>query len=1048
MKISARDAYDRLFKYFGLRSRDGYLNASTGSPSPAPASSNQGSVSVMGDIYHRLYGDEDNNFSIVEICQKIKEFGFDNSKKILCITPYDDDPTLLGSKDLNELPLNSAKITGYSDQGLLGNSGKQKITTKDKLFTIKGLNKKFPDNSNRIDVIQVFPSKGVSELADTDILTLYLSTINSVNMSQALPYVDVAVSVQGKEDSDISSSPFSFGNFLNVKGDTTLNSKFLDQSISNSSTSKARTVASMEIFTSPQTLVNADPVNVRYNENTDSGRHIDIFRPFLSIESLSISVAPANAGLIAFKNASMKLKLFDRGRLSDIAPLVAPSRFGVVKFDIEYGWSHPGGGTKTKLNRGSFRTDGEFSGRLADANDDRIGQLIDSMRVKESYQVVNSNFSFEQDGSVSIDLKLSMLGAPALTNTTVKFSGNDASVEEIEDLLKEIQRLLSNAPKGINIPAVISGGADTFIQISDDDMKNLKKFVDTLLGGKNKASNSARAAASSVSKLIISKGKTKSKLELFKKTKDEQVQKFISELKEADDPFIRTEGLPNEGKLGVTSKELTGKDNVSFASLGSVIMNTLGPVLQMSGDVIFVFNCFNRNAGAMFDHNIAQFPIRLTGGAGKDAAKIVNLQNVLKRELKKTTRITPEGFMSIINEYFILRESTEAYGLSDLYVDTPSFNKDNEVQDDYVRGLTVDAEKPETQLVFEQKKILNLANIYGSGRNHPTFTKPRLSLKIDVKPGKNGENIIRVIVFDQACSNIGDIQEAFNEVTSNGYFETDEFNNPLKGNARGADHGVTANEVFEKLNASDLFEPYTPDTSDPKNPQAPTLLEQLERIAANGGTIEQFETNPTERNKLENKLKKYYFLKKIGSNDSKIRDIFYQFFPVIIYGSMGSGVISAQLSSNQNPALTTIALQKQGEDPDIPSGLPMLIHPTQLSMEVFGTPLFKYSQKFFVDFGTGTSADNFYVVGGVDMNFGPGEFKTSLKMIQLDVFGRFMKTRDTILKTLVSSYAKEKEQKKQKNQKIGSKPNSTTGTEDEKTRESRDLQPGDQSPIK
>ena len=101
-------------------------------------------------------------------------------------------------------------------------------------------------------------------------------------------------------------------------------------------------------------------------------------------------------------------------------------------------------------------------------------------------------------------------------------------------------------------------------------------------------------------------------------------------------------------------------------------------------------------------------------------------------------------------------------------------------------------------------------------------------------------------------------------------------------------------------------------------------------------------------------------------------------------------------------------------DPEVPVGLPMLIHPTQLTMEVFGTPMFKYSQKFFVDFGTGTSADNFYVITGVDMNFAPGEFKTSLKMTQLDVFGRFMKTQESILKTIVSSFDAEKKKAKAK----------------------------------
>jgi len=150
-----------------------------------------------------------------------------------------------------------------------------------------------------------------------------------------------------------------------------------------------------------------------------------------------------------------------------------------------------------------------------------------------------------------------------------------------------------------------------------------------------------------------------------------------------------------------------------------------------------------------------------------------------------------------------------------------------------------------------------------------------------------------------------------------------------------------------------------------------------------------------------------------------LKNVLYKYFPTLIYGSMGSGIISAQLSSNQNDALTTIMIQRGADEQPLKPGLPVMIHPTQLSMEVFGTPLFKYSQKFFVDFGTGTSADNFYAVTGVDMNFAPGEFKTNLKMTQLDIYGRFMNTTEAIAQAVVAT---EEKKKATKNKKVLPKP--------------------------
>ena len=117
--------------------------------------------------------------------------------------------------------------------------------------------------------------------------------------------------------------------------------------------------------------------------------------------------------------------------------------------------------------------------------------------------------------------------------------------------------------------------------------------------------------------------------------------------------------------------------------------------------------------------------------------------------------------------------------------------------------------------------------------------------------------------------------------------------------------------------------------------------------------------------------------------------------PSIIYGSSASGVIRAQVKSINNPQLATINMQRQGfgspQDPQgsRDAGVPMRISPTELTMETFGCPLFNFGQQFFIDFGTGTSADNVYAVTGIDHSIESGEFKTNVKMIQLDTYGKY-----------------------------------------------------------
>ena len=93
--------------------------------------------------------------------------------------------------------------------------------------------------------------------------------------------------------------------------------------------------------------------------------------------------------------------------------------------------------------------------------------------------------------------------------------------------------------------------------------------------------------------------------------------------------------------------------------------------------------------------------------------------------------------------------------------------------------------------------------------------------------------------------------------------------------------------------------------------------------------------------------------------------------------------------------LATINMQRQGfgspQDPQgsRDAGVPMRISPTELTMETFGCPLFNFGQQFFIDFGTGTSADNVYAVTGIDHSIESGEFKTNVKMIQLDTYGKY-----------------------------------------------------------
>ena len=129
--------------------------------------------------------------------------------------------------------------------------------------------------------------------------------------------------------------------------------------------------------------------------------------------------------------------------------------------------------------------------------------------------------------------------------------------------------------------------------------------------------------------------------------------------------------------------------------------------------------------------------------------------------------------------------------------------------------------------------------------------------------------------------------------------------------------------------------------------------------------------------------------------------------PSVRYGQEASGIIGASLQSMSDPALTTINMIRNSGGPEDPvgarqSGLPMRVAPMQLSLDTIGCPLWNFGQQIFVDFGTGTTVDNIYAVVGIDHSMSSGEFKSKVKMVQLDSYGKFESLVDVVNDAMVA----------------------------------------------
>ena len=70
--------------------------------------------------------------------------------------------------------------------------------------------------------------------------------------------------------------------------------------------------------------------------------------------------------------------------------------------------------------------------------------------------------------------------------------------------------------------------------------------------------------------------------------------------------------------------------------------------------------------------------------------------------------------------------------------------------------------------------------------------------------------------------------------------------------------------------------------------------------------------------------------------------------------------------------------------------------PCDLSVACLGCPLLDYGTKFFVDFATGTTIDNFYFVTGLSHKFEAGSFSTDIKFSPYDGWGKYRSLIETV----------------------------------------------------
>lgn len=701
----------------------------------------------------------------------------------------------------------------------------------------------------------------------------------------------------------------------------------------------------MEMFLAPQTLTNMGGL-----VGGDGRRLTDVkpFVPFASIDTFDVSFANAGAGAMSHKKASLRLKLHDKSRMPEMAAFLKPGGFAYVSIITTYGWLAPAG-----------RHDKDVFAKFVN----------DKMRVRDRWMVVNSSFSFDAGGQVTVTLELVTSSIRQLQDAEVLAQGELKKklekFNELIELIKKVSDAVTNKIpvadfKAIQVLNGIAGRSlpdlKTLGDAVDQMIKKLKpyesKFTDLPKGAfddlqqrmdelvKTKKGTGAKPLAEQLQAQALINAK-----DTFKVLRD-KTDPFLPGSRDAStaSKFFSPKYLRHVGASAGKKDSKTSKSAyVSFGSIFNLIAAKAVLDQDTCQELQVIYYGLNDSCGPVSGQSIAEFPV-----------EIDRLEREYADAIKATGRITLDGFMKLLIDTQIADKRAAAYGMAKAYA---PWKPDDKEKNNVVKN---DKEYDNVMLEWHAE--------YGS------FTQPMITMYVEAG-----------------------IESS-----------TDDSLNDLSVSERSRAAANASTRVIKRIHIYDI---------------TATPYDGLRKIVNLGGGVYalgdikpagQWEIGSEWfRDFLNNRAKPGdaaaafspvpgYNEYVIKGNPKSLMEHVSSFAPAIRLGTNGSLILNVTMASKTTGLQGAINIQNQNaayagqggvlppanglEDPN---GMPLRFSPAQLTMQTLGCPPAALYQQYFVDLGTGTTLDNLYTCTTVKHTLVPGKFTTDWTFMYTDAYGKF-----------------------------------------------------------
>jgi hypothetical protein len=814
---------------------------------------------------------------------------------------------------------------------------------------------------------------------DTGAVEIFMNAIPTLEFSKCVPYIGLEI-ISLRRTSGAVAPPLTLLGYLNP---SKLGSADLAMINGQQTTVRSEVLevgpgirSGIELFTMPQTLANLGDTGPEFVPV------IDRFRPLASLGSLSLSTK-LQGGTLSFTTGKLEITIHDRSRLREVATFVRPDLYGTTFLDITHGWSHPDGGI---------------------LSDNSYGKFLDALKTTTRYRVSNSSYSFEEGGQIKVTLSIQSVGSVDLLYLGPRQT--IPALVTLQNLIREINERLaelrfrgtspSMAPYDIldtfkdPTSALRAAGDADFIKKLTSAIPKMKdgtirKNMNELVGILTKGSKQAGGVLSEVQKALIKPyDEIIDRLPTFA-DKDEFVRQFMEEnrFKFMDDNKVVIDATLDDGtqiqNIDVKAGQdvaVTSSSASEYISFGSAFMKMVAEPVAKSGqydEVQVIFYPFNQYAGAVHDLPISSFPLE-KGRLSKAIQEIV----------KYSPELSARSIIKVLYDKFIHFMPSRAYLMAGFYQQKKDDSTKLEMEakplkEVYTIKLPNGTKKnvaANLQLTFEER-------LRDAGVPEGKFKTPVVEVAVEAAPmldvngapivdeaTGNPKTIIKMHVYDSAMDPHATLTDIISAAKDN---ELGVINLPVAQYQSAVQSvsrtGLTAQSMINKYNIPRTLA---------------TGLESgiLEAVSKDNLDV----IKNTEDDEFIKKLFEGAVFLRVKSTYDEIKKLVSSGMPTITYGSSMTALTNASLTTGGSAGLANVQLQRAFASPgetaaeNVDTGVPMQLIPAQLSITTIGCPLFYPMQRFFVDFGTGTSIDNVYFVTSVDSNISREGYKTDVKM--------------------------------------------------------------------